>query len=110
MSIMTSGRRDATNSDAHIPLPDPYGEGFEYSEDPLENTREQWAILERRRLLARRIARNPLLMIRRTLNGFLLAMFAFVSVLDSAVIELASGLMVLLIRCALISAGPSVIA
>jgi hypothetical protein len=110
MSIMTSGREGATSSEAYIPLPDPYGEGFEYSEDPIENTREQWAILERRRLLAGRIARNPLLMIWRTLNGFFLAMFAFVSVLYSPLIESANGLIFILIPFALISAGPTVIA
>ena len=29
----------SNGSEAYIPLPDPYGEGFEYSEDPIENTR-----------------------------------------------------------------------
>ena len=75
MSTMALGRGDAKGSDAYIPLPDPYGEGFEYSEDPIENTRQQWAVLERRRLIAGRIARTPLLMIWRTMSGFILALF-----------------------------------
>ena len=59
MRTMALDGGSANGSDAYISLPDPYGEGFEYSEDPIENTREQWAVLERRRLTAGRIARHP---------------------------------------------------
>ena len=51
----------SNGSEAYIPLPDPYGEGFEYSEDPIENTRNQWKALENRRIRAGRIARHPIL-------------------------------------------------
>jgi hypothetical protein len=110
MSTMALGRGDAKGSDAYIPLPDPYGEGFEYSEDPIENTRQQWAVLERRRLIAGRIARTPLLMIWRTMSGFILALFAFVSVLYSPLIESANGLIFIFIPFILVAAGPTVIA
>jgi hypothetical protein len=107
---MASNREGTTSSEAYIPLPDPYGEGFEYSEDPIENTRQQWAVLERRRLLAGRIARNPLLMIWRAMSGFALAMFAFVSVLYSPLIESANGLIFIFIPFTLIATAPTVIA
>ncbi len=105
---LDGGKSDG--SDAYIPLPDPYGAGFEYSEDPIENTRKQWDSLENRRLKAGRIARHPLLMIWRTLSGFVLAAFAFVSVIHSPLIESANGLIFIFIPFALISAGPTVIA
>ena len=47
MSAMAAKGSKSTESDAFIPLPDPYGEGFEYSEDPIENTRNQWSVLEK---------------------------------------------------------------
>ena len=100
----------AKGSDAYISLPDPYGEGFEHSEDPIENTRNQWATLEHRRLKAGRIARNPFLMLWRTLSGFFLATFAFVSVIYSPVIESADALIFLLIPFAIIAAGPTIVA
>jgi len=100
----------AGGSDAYIPLPDPYGEGFEYSEDPIENTRKQWFTLESRRLRAGRIARTPFLMILRTLSGFFLATFAFASVIYSPIIESADGLIFMLIPFAIIAAGPTIIA
>ena len=52
MNAMAAKGSKSTESDAFIPLPDPYGEGFEYSEDPIENTRNQWSILENLRLSA----------------------------------------------------------
>ena len=110
MRTMALDKGSANGSDAYIPLPDPYGEGFEYSEDPIENTREQWAVLERRRLTAGRIARHPLLMIWRTMSGFCLAAFAFVSVIYSPLIESANGLIFISIPFVLIGAGPTVIA
>jgi len=110
LSAMALDRGEANGPSAHIALPDPYGEGFEYSEDPIENTREQWAILERRRLAAGRIARHPLLMIWRTLSGFCLAAFAFISVIYSPLIESANGLIFILIPFVLIGVSPTVIA
>ena len=97
-------------SEAYIPLPDPYGEGFEYSEDPIENTRNQWRALENRRLKAGRIARHPILMVWRTLSGFALATFAFISVIHSPIIESANGLIFIFIPFILVAASPTVIA
>ena len=87
----------STESDAFIPLPDPYGEGFEYSEDPIENTRNQWSVLEKRRLSAGRIARHPVLMLWRTMSGFSLAVFAFSSLLYAPIIDSLNGLIFILI-------------
>ncbi len=100
----------SNGSEAYIPLPDPYGEGFEYSEDPIENTRIQWKTLENRRIRVGRIARYPILMVWRTLSGFALATFAFVSVIHSPIIESANGYIFILIPFILVAASPTVIA
>ncbi|MDA8680614.1 hypothetical protein N9M45_03365, partial [Euryarchaeota archaeon] len=100
----------STESDAFIPLPDPYGEGFEYSEDPIENTRNQWSVLENRRLKAGRVARHPILMLWRTMSGFSLAVFAFASLLYAPVIESLNGLIFILIPLMLMAVAPTVVA
>ena len=100
----------STESDAFIPLPDPYGEGFEYSEDPIENTRNQWSVLENLRLKAGRVARHPILMLWRTMSGFSLAVFAFASLLYAPVIESLNGLIFILIPLMLMAVAPTVVA
>ena len=110
MSAMAAKGSKSTESDAYVPLPDPYGEGFEYSEDPIENTRNQWSVLENRRLRAGRVARHPILMLWRTLSGFSLAVFAFASLLYAPVIESLNGLIFILIPLILIAVAPTVIA
>ncbi len=110
MSAMAAKGSKSTESDAFIPLPDPYGEGFEYSEDPIENTRNQWSVLENRRLKAGRVARHPILMLWRTMSGFSLAVFAFASLLYAPVIESLNGLIFILIPLMLMAVAPTVVA
>jgi len=110
MSAMAAKGSKSTESDAFIPLPDPYGEGFEYSEDPIENTRNQWSVLEKRRLSAGRIARHPVLMLWRTMSGFSLAVFAFSSLLYAPIIDSLNGLIFILIPLILIAVAPTVVA
>ena len=54
-------RSNPKNLDSALELPDPYGQGFERIEDPLEKTRVQWIHLEGRRKLFGNIARNWML-------------------------------------------------
>ena len=107
---MASGGKISKGQEAYIPLPDPYGEGFEYSEDPIENTRNHWSVLENRRLKAGRFARNPLLMLWRTMSGFSLAVLAFASLVHAPVLESFDGLIFILIPAMLIAVAPTVIA
>ena len=107
---MASGGKISKGPEAYIPLPDPYGEGFEYSEDPIENTRNHWSVLENRRLKAGRFARNPLLMLWRTMSGFSLAVLAFASLVHAPVLESFDGLIFILIPAMLIAVAPTVIA
>lgn len=105
------------NSDAKGPgyekilsLPDPYGEGFEHAEDPLEHTKRQWTILEKRRLLVGQLARKPSLMLWRSLNGFFLSIFAFISLLEPSLMESTGGWILFLIIPVVVAVAPSVIA
>lgn len=107
---MAAKKTKTVDSEAYISLPDPYGEGFEYSEDPLENTRNQWNVLEKRRLSAGRIARHPALMLWRTLSGFTFAAFAFSSLLYAPIIESLNGLIFLLIPLIVVAIAPTVVA
>ncbi len=45
---MASSVDKGSGFEKNLALPDPYGEGFEHSEDPLEHTKQQWATLEKR--------------------------------------------------------------
>tara|TARA_B100001564_G_scaffold315656_1_gene290505 strand:+ start:3211 stop:4740 length:1530 start_codon:yes stop_codon:yes gene_type:complete len=103
---------DAKSSGFEKPLalPDPYGEGFEHAEDPLEHTKQQWLKLEKRRLMIGQLARKPSLMFWRSLNGFFLAMFAFISLLEPSLIESAGGWVLFLLIPVVIAVAPSVIA
>ena len=93
-----------------LALPDPYGEGFEHAEDPLEHTKQQWQKLEKRRLMIGRIARKPSLMLWRSLNGFFLSMFAFTSLLEPSLIDSTGGWILFLFIPVSIAVAPSVIA
>ena len=42
-------RSNSKPSNSALELPDPYGQGFERIEDPLEKTRVQWIHLDGRR-------------------------------------------------------------
>ena len=94
----------------NLALPDPYGEGFEHSEDPLEHTKQQWAALEKRRLMIGRLARKPSLMLWRTFNGFVIAIFSFISLLEPALIDEIGGWIFLLALPIALAVAPSVIA
>lgn len=107
---MASEDMTGGSSKSAVTLPDPYGEGFEYSEDPIENTRKQWKMLERRRVLAGRFARHPLLMFWRTVSGFFLAIFAFTSLIYSSIIESIDAYIFLFIPPAILSFAPMLIA
>jgi hypothetical protein len=93
-----------------LALPDPYGEGFEHAEDPLEHTKQQWQKLEKRRLMIGQIARKPSLMLWRSLNGFFLSMFAFTSLLEPSLIDSTGGWILFLFIPVSIAVAPSVIA
>ena len=100
----------ASGFEKTLTLPDPYGEGFEHSEDPLEHTKQQWATLEKRRLIIGRLARKPSLMLWRSFNGLFLAIFAFISLLQPSLIETVGGWVFLLGLPIAIAVAPSVIA
>tara|TARA_B100001093_G_scaffold68951_1_gene59238 strand:- start:43362 stop:44894 length:1533 start_codon:yes stop_codon:yes gene_type:complete len=107
--MASKGKKSAVPLNA-LPLPDPYGEGFEYSEDPIEHTRKQWSMLEKRRITAGQIARHPLLMLWRTINGFCLAIFAFASLILPSILESIGAYIFLLIIPAIASFAPTLIA
>lgn len=62
-------------------LPDPYGRGFSRSEDPLARTKSAWNSQESKRLFFGNIARNPALLLLRTLVGIGFALAALLNVL-----------------------------
>ena len=103
---------DATGSGIgkKLSLPDPYGKGFEHAEDPLEHTKQQWLKLEQRRLIIGRLSRKPSLMLWRSLNGFFLSLFAFISLLEPTLIESVGGWIFFLLIPITIAVAPSVIA
>jgi hypothetical protein len=107
---MASSGNKGSGFEKNLALPDPYGEGFEHSEDPLEHTKQQWAALEKRRLMIGRLARKPSLMLWRTFNGFVLAIFSFISLLEPALIDEVGGLIFLLALPIALAVAPSVIA
>ena len=63
-------RSNSKPSNSALELPDPYGQGFERIEDPLEKTRVQWIHLEGRRKLFGGIAH---------LGAYLLAVYSWSS-------------------------------
>ena len=65
----------------HNILPDPYGSGFQRTDNPLERTIEKWEIQDKRRLKAGRIARNQFLIMLRVLFGFSIAVVALYTAL-----------------------------
>jgi len=93
-----------------LSLPDPYGQGFEHAEDPLEHTKQQWEKLEQRRLIIGRLSRKPSLMWWRSLNGFFLSLFAFISLLEPSLIESTGGWIFFLLIPVVVAVAPSVIA
>ena len=89
-------KRKPSNNFRSLELPDPYGHGFDRSEDPLEHTRSQWEKLENRRRLAGNITRNRFLLFWRSVAGLILAFFSLLGVLFPQQISEKSNLVFLL--------------
>tara|TARA_X000001036_G_scaffold265772_1_gene246873 strand:+ start:2868 stop:4403 length:1536 start_codon:yes stop_codon:yes gene_type:complete len=103
-------KRKPSNDFRSLELPDPYGHGFERSEDPLEHTRSQWEKLESRRRLAGNITRNRFLLFWRSVAGLILAFFSLLGVLFPQQISEKSNLVFLLPVPILLATLPSIIA
>ncbi|MBL6891152.1 MAG: hypothetical protein ISR22_03795 [Candidatus Poseidoniaceae archaeon] len=103
-------KRKPSNDFRSLELPDPYGHGFERSEDPLEHTRSQWEKLESRRRLAGNITRNRFLLFWRSVAGLILAFFSLLGVLFPQQISEESNLVFLLPVPILLATLPSIIA
>ena len=103
-------RRDDMSDDSGLELPDPYGHGFERNQDLIEQTREQWRKLEKRRKLVGNITRNKFLLIWRTLAGLTLAFFALLGVLFPQQISERSTMVILLLMPVILATLPSIIA
>jgi len=76
-------KEDTTETDegrAHA-LPDPYGSGFQRTEDPVARTREKWEQQEQLRLKMGKFATYPVLIGLRILFGFSVAFMALTSIL-----------------------------
>ena len=103
-------KRKPSNDFRSLELPDPYGHGFDRSEDPLEHTRTQWEKLENRRRLAGNITRNRFLLFWRSAAGLILAFFSLLGVLFPQQISEKSNLVFLLPVPILLATLPSIIA
>lgn len=103
-------KRKPSNDFRSLELPDPYGHGFDRSEDPLEHTRSQWEKLENRRRLAGNITRNRFLLFWRSVAGLILAFFSLLGVLFPQQISEKSNLVFLLPVPILLATLPSIIA
>ena len=103
-------KRKPSNDFRSLELPDPYGHGFDRSEDPLEHTRGQWEKLENRRRLAGNITRNRFLLLWRSVAGLILAFFSLLGVLFPQQISEKSNLVFLLPVPILLATLPSIIA
>ena len=103
-------RSNSKPSNSALELPDPYGQGFERIEDPLEKTRVQWIHLEGRRKLFGSIARIWVLIYWRSIVGLVLAFIGMLGIFFPEQIAEKNWLVILLPLPVLIAILPNIIA
>ena len=103
-------RSNKSKVDTSLELPDPYGHGFERIEDPLENTRIQWAKLENRRKVIGNFARNRVLLLWRSIVGLTISFIAILGILFPEQISQTSYLLLILPLPVALAVLPNIIA
>ena len=109
MTVETPTKRVVAGAGAS--LPNPYGLGFEDTDDQLEIAKRNWKSVENQRIIFGNFAKKPIVLLFRRITGILIAIGAFAGVMaPDHPLTRPSMMIFIWVPMLIISIGPAIIA